>query len=93
VLTELIYLNGGEPDVTRVGEYTPCDNKWGRLGLQPDEAFMLVHLFSFLRGILFAVGDSEAEFDVLNFIQRDVQHEASGSKVFLPTGFEVQRFG
>lgn len=92
-MAELLILNRGREEVTSVNEFEKADNKWGRLGLTPDEAFHLTQMASFLKGILFCLGDPELQHDVLQYIGREVEHQRSGSTLYLPTGSEIQAFG
>lgn len=94
-MTELIYLNDGDAEVTKVGHIRQDDdpnNPYKRKGLVPLEALHLTQLTSFLKGMLFAIGSEELEFDLIQFVKREVERRSTGSKLYLPTALEINKF-
>lgn len=91
-LAKLIFLNHGNTEVTGVS-HVKADNPFGRLGLQPIEAVHLMKMWSFIRGIVFIVGNPEMEHDIHEFIGREIHQVSTGSSILLPTGAEISEFG
>jgi hypothetical protein len=77
---ELIRDNGGVSEVTDPSI----------LGIE--KAFHLTQLVNFLKGILFAIGSPDLEFDVIQFVKREVEHAKTGSLLYLPTVGELEKF-
>ena len=90
-LAILAYLNDSSTEVTQAVT-RPADNKYGRMGLEPDEAFHLICLWHTLKGIIYAVGNAEHEHDVVEFVGREVELIKGGGSVYMPTGIEVAKF-
>ena len=87
----LAYLNDSSTEVTQAVT-RPADNRFGRMGLEPDEAFHLICLWHFLKGIIYAVGNENHEHDVLEFLGREIKLVDSGGLILEPTGIEIAKF-
>lgn len=90
-LATLAYLNDSSTEVTQAVT-RPAENKFGRMGLEPDEAFHLICLWHTLKGIIYAVGNENHEHDVLEFVGREIKLVAGGGLVLEPTGIEIAKF-
>lgn len=93
-LAELIIVNRGNSEVTSFNDVKPTEeNRFGRIGLTVQEAFHLMQIMNFLKGILFALGSPELEIDVMQYVLREVERVKTGSKLYVPTGEEMRRYG
>lgn len=92
-LAELIAVNGGSIEVTKIGNIVPNKTVWKRAGLNPQEAIDLVRLSSFLKGMFYVLENQELEHEVFQLIQREIEKMERGSKLVIPTLSEQKVFG
>jgi hypothetical protein len=96
-IAELTLINGGHSEVTEFNIVKPADNRFGRLGLNVEEAFHLTQLVNFLKGILYALAASprgaEHEAEVYHYVATAVERARTGTRLYFPTGPEIGRFG
>lgn len=74
-LAELIMVNGGTPVVQEIGHVEP-GGLYGRTGLTVEEALELVHLNSFLQGMLL-VDDGRDGAAVKLLIEQEIDKQES----------------
>lgn len=83
-VAELMTINGGNMEVTSVGKIVKADNRYGRLGLMPQEAMELAYLTGSIAVLVKMFPHEVPAFNSL------VQQRAKGQLIEIATPEQVK---